>query len=420
MKRSSHLLSRRRFLAATAASTLLPTLVPGGALGFDGKLSANDRLITMMIGVGSRGPDIQGDAMRNHNFQVIGVCDCYRKHMEERGRDRINGHYKNNDCLMFDRYEDILDRSDVDVILNATPDHWHTKITVEACMKGKDVYCEKPLTLTPTESRQIVRAARKYNRVVTGGSQRVMQDYGYMAPVIQSGAIGEVKEAFASLGGPPEECYEPKQDTPEGMDWDRWLGQAPWTPYNAERSSGSYGGGWRRFSEYGNGFLADWGAHKFGGILYIMGLDGEEPVEILPPNCEQNPNNTCCAVYANGFRMHHGGGGDIRFKGSEREFNHGGDRDKIKPLHAVDVRRYHGGVGDIMADFAWCVRHRARPFQDVAYAANTATVCQLMNICYKVNRPLKWDAAKCAFVNDEQATRMVARVQRSPYQIPNV
>ena len=416
MKKTSRQLSRRQFLAASAASAVLPSLIPGSALGFNGKLSPNNRLITVVVGYGNRGSEIIGDALGCADFQVIGVCDCYRAHAE-RGRDRINGHYKKDDARIFGRYEEVLGSGEVDVIMNSTPDHWHTKITVEACKAGKDIYCEKPLTLTPTESRQIVQAARKYNRVVMGGSQRVMEDYGYMAPVVASGALGEVKSAYASLGGPPRECYLPAQDQPEGMDWDRWLGQAPWAPYNSERSSGSYGGGWRQFSEYGNGFLADWGAHKFGGILYCVGLDHEEPVAILPPRSEGNETDGCCAVYKNGFKMYHGGGGDIRIVGTERTFNHGGDRDKIKPICAVDIRRYKGATGRLIDDFAYSVKNRLRPFQDVQFAANTATVCQLINICYKVLRPLKWDTEKCQFIGDEQANRMVSRVQRSPYQI---
>ena len=113
-----------------------------------------------------------------------------------------------------------------------------------------------------------------------------MEDYGYMAPIIQSGAIGEVKEVYAGLGNPPIHCYLPEQPIPEGFDWDRWQGQAPIAPYNSERCSGNYGGGWRHFTEYGNGFLADWGAHKFGGAMYILGVDDEEPVELTPPGYE--------------------------------------------------------------------------------------------------------------------------------------
>ena len=410
-------LTRRHFLASAAAAAAVPCFIPGNVLGLEGKLSPNERLQTVLIGYGNRGHELMGGALGSSQFRVIGACDCFA-FQKESAANRINQHYKTNDCKKFDRYEDVLEWKDVDVIINSTPDHWHTKIAIEACRAGKDVYCEKPLTLTPIESRQIVKAARKYNRVVTGGSQRVMEDYGYMAPVVQSGALGKVTEAHVGVGNPPIECWTPAQEQPEGLDWDRWLGQAPWVPYSSWRASGSYGGGWRNFMEYGNGFLADWGAHKFAGTLYIMGMDLEEPVTLLPPRSEGNDTNGVLAIFANGFKLYHARGGhDITLVGSERTFRHNQDRDKIKPLCAVDIRRYKGGQTRLMEEFGWCVRHRVRPFQDVAYPAAAAVVCQLMAFCYRLNRRLDWDRETCTFKNDEAASRMVRRVQRAPYQI---
>ncbi|MCF0234262.1 MAG: Gfo/Idh/MocA family oxidoreductase, partial [Thermoguttaceae bacterium] len=332
--------------------------------------------------------------------------------------DRVNNHYKNNAVKKFQYYEDVLQQDGVDAVACATPDHWHTKVSVEACMAGKDVYCEKPLTLTLEESRLIVRAARKYNRVCTSGSQRVMEDYGYMAPVIQSGAIGDVTKVYIGVGDPPRHCYLPEQPIPEGFDWDRWQGQAPLAPYNSERCSGNYGGGWRRYTEYGNGFLADWGAHKFGGALYVLGMDLEEPVEILPKGYDGEQWQR--AIFKNGVTFYHcwpNQEHDVTFIGTEGEYRHQHSR-HIKPLKAVDVRRYAGGAGNIADDFAFCVRNRLRPFQDFAYGATTAAFCQLMAIGYKCNRPLKWDAAKCEFIDDEEANRMVCRPQREPYALP--
>lgn len=410
-------LSRRQFLTTTGISMTLPTFLPGNALGLEGTTSPNERLITALIGCGNRGRELLGGLLRSPDMQVTTVCDCFQERMEST-RERICRYYGHADCRILPRYEEILQQKEVDVIVNATPDHWHTKITTEACQAGKDVYCEKPLTLTPMESRLMIHAARRYNRVVTGGSQRVMEDYGYMAPIVQSGAIGEVKTAYVQVGNPPREALPLGEELPEGLDWDRWLGQAPWAPYHPWRCAGNYGGGWREFSEYGNGFLADWGAHKFAAVLYIVGLETEEPVTLLPPHCEENETGGVLAIYRNGFRMYHARGGhDITLVGSEREFRHGGDRGKIRPLRVVDVRRYHGGATRLLEDFNWCVRHRVRPFQDVEYPARAATLCQLMVLCYRLNRKLQWDAQTCSFVNDPIASRMVRRVQRAPYQI---
>ncbi|MDR1492999.1 MAG: Gfo/Idh/MocA family oxidoreductase [Planctomycetaceae bacterium] len=404
-------ISRREFLGTAASVCVLPMFLKSSVLGREGYISPSERIVSVSIGVGNRGGDIIGGFANNPNFQHIGVCDCYRQRAE-RQKQRVDEWHKNKDTIIFEKYEDVLARENVDAVVVATPDHWHTKISVEACKAGKDIYCEKPLTLTPQESRLIVAAARKYNRVCSSGSQRVMEDYGYMAPIIQSGAIGEVKEVYCGLGAPGRPCYLPEQPLPEGLDWDRWLGPAQYAPYHSERMSGNYGGGWRNYEDYGNGFLADWGAHKFGGSLYVLGMDLEEPVKILPPGYD---SEFLTLVFANGVRFYHATSGnhDITIIGTEGEYRH--HRTSLKPLKTVDVRRYHGGVGNILEDFAYCVKHRLRPFQDFAYGANTALFCQLANIGHKLNRPLEWDAKKTQFVNDDLANRWVARVPRSPY-----
>ena len=409
-----HHLSRRSFLAVCA-----PLFVSGRVLGLDAATAPSNRLIAGMIGAGNRANDLIGDLTPNGNFCLMGICDCF----PEKGiaaRDRIRGIYGNDDCILFDRYEEILDRSDFDVVFIAAPDHWHTKLIVESCMAGKDVYSEKPLTLTLQENRIVVAAARKYNRVVTSGSQRVMEDYGYLAPIVQSGRIGEVKEVFCEVGAAGIECTLPPEPVPEGADWDRWLGQAPWAPYNKERCSGNYGGGWRRYREYGNGFLADWGAHKFGGALYAIGLDAEEPVKLLQPRSGENNTDFVTLVYANGVQVHHAPGTDydITIVGTEGKVKHLDFG--VQPLKAVDVRRYHGGAMRIADDFAYSVRNRVRPFQDVLYGARTAAACQIFNIGYRVGRDLVWNAEQCRFEGDDDANRLVRRVQRAPYTIPEV
>ena len=419
MTRQTSGMNRRRFLGIASAACAVPLFLKTNVLGREGFVPPSEKLISVSIGLGNRGNEIIGGFANNPNFNVIGVCDCYRQKAES-AAVRVNDWYKNKDCIIFEKYEDVLNRDDVDVVIVATPDHWHTKISVEACMAGKDVFCEKPLTLTITESRQIVAAARKYNRICSSGSQRVMEDYGYMAPIVQSGTLGEIKEVYCGLSGPGRVCYLPEQPIPEGFDWDRWLGQAEYAPYNEERCSGNYGGGWRNYEHYGNGFLADWGAHKFGGSLYALGLDSTEPVEITPPDGKDVQFLTL--TFANGVKFYHAtsGGHDITLVGTEGEYRHSDRSVRPKPIKTVDVRRYSGGANNIVEDFGYCVKHRLRPFQDFAYGANTALFCQLANIAYKVNRPLKWDAEKTQFVNDEQANRLVSRAQRSPYTIPNI
>jgi len=414
MTRQQTGINRRRFLGLAATACAAPLVLRSNVLGRDGLIPPNEKIIAAIVGMGNRGGEILGGFAGNPNFSVIGVCDCYQSKAVN-AANRLK--QWTEDPVLFDKYENFLERKDIDAVIISTPDHWHTKISVESCMAGKDVFCEKPLTLTPAESRQIVAAARKFNRVCCSGSQRVMEDYGYMAPVIQSGAIGDVKEVYCEVGPAGIPCNLPEQPIPDGFDWDRWLGQAPMAPYNEERCSGSYGGGWRRYEDYGNGFLADWGAHKFAGALYALGMDTMEPVEILYPNDDDVEFVTL--IFANGIKFYHvRSGHDITFVGTDGEFRHGNH--DLKPLKTVEVRRYSGGANNIIEDFAYCVKNRQRPFQDFEYGANAALFCQLAGICYKVKRSLKWDAEKTQFVGDAQANRFVTRVQRSPYTIPNI
>ena len=309
----------------------------------------------------------------------------------------------------------MLEMPELDVVSIAAPDHWHTKMTVDACKAGKDVYCEKPLTFTLMESRQIVAAARKYNRVVSSGSQRVMEDYGqYMAPIIQSGAIGEVKEIWASCAGSPGERVYAPMECPKELNWDMWLGQAPYFDYNEEAIRPMT---WRFNSVFGTGGLGDWGGHNFGGALYSCGMDHIAPKEVFAPNTEENPTNGAMIIMENGVKFFHGSPrGAITIVGTEGTYSWKYNPE-IKARHAVECRRYSGGATHIAADFLYCVRNRLRPFQDVFYGANVSDYGHLCNIVYKLKRHLVWDKEKMEFTGDPEATRMVSKVQRAPYKI---
>ncbi|MGI5832097.1 MAG: Gfo/Idh/MocA family protein [Thermoguttaceae bacterium] len=406
-------ITRRRFL--TAAAFAAPLVVSGRVLGLNNAVSPSNKLVTALIGHGNRGNEILIPFATEPDFHMLGVCDCYEVRAQE-GKNRLDQQFGNHDALIFPKYEDILDRDDVDVVICACPDHWHTKIIVESCKAGKDVFCEKPLTLTLAEGRMVVKAARKYNRVVSSGSQRVIEDYGKLAPIVQSGDIGEVKEIFCGVGGPPSQVYLPEEEIPVGFDWDRWLGQTPWMPYNPSRCSGSYGGGWRRIYEYGNGFLADWGAHKFGGAAYACGLDGEEPVKVLQPHSGGNETDYMTVEYANGVQLHHAPEHDITIVGAEGCV-HTGNAWQMVPSRVVNIRCYHGAHECIRPEVGWSFKRRVRPFQDVQFGANVAAICQLMNIGYQVRRDLVWDSENTRFIGDDEANRLVSRVQRAPYTI---
>ncbi len=216
------LTSRRSLLrsaaGAAAAAVVFPMVVPSSALGKDGAVAPSNRLNIGAIGIGVQGSgDLGGLAGGN---QVVGLCDVSKKALE-----RNKAHFK--DATTTGDFRELVARPDVDVCLVAVPDHWHAIVTIAAMKNGKDVYCEKPLSLTIKDGRAMVDTARRYGRVFSCGSQRVRGDYGMLADYVASGPIGQIKEIHVNCGGPSGPCYLPAEEVPDWLDWQMWLGPAP-------------------------------------------------------------------------------------------------------------------------------------------------------------------------------------------------
>lgn len=401
-------LTRRSFIrsAAGAAAILgFPTIVPSSALGADGAVAPSNRLAIGGIGLGVQGSGDLG-AMAGGN-QVVALCDVSRRALE-RNKARFKDAFTTTD------FREVVTRDDIDVVMIATPDHWHAIISIWAMRHGKDVFCEKPLSLTIRDGRAMVETARRYGRVFSCGSQRVRGDYGQLADYVASGAIGKIKEIHVNCGGPSGPCYLPAEPVPDWLDWDMWLGPAPDQPYNAGRiasfTNPVNGHQWRNFIDFSGGGMTDWGAHNFGGALYGAQLEETAPVEIIPPGHKGAKYLTY--IYANGVKVYHGGGdGAITYIGSDgRASGRGGRLEGRSPL------RQYKGSGGLMGDFLHCVRTREKPFQDVEYAHRVCTVCHLGNIAYWLKRPLKFDPDREVFIGDAEANRWLDRAHREPWR----
>jgi hypothetical protein len=403
--------SRRSFLKrATAAAGVVfgaPYFIPASALGAEGRPAPSNRIIMGACGIGNQGGGDLGNFLGFDEVQMVAISDV-KKPAAERGKNACDGRYKNKDCKIYPDFREMFERPDIEAVMMAVPDHWHGLMAIAACKMGKDVYCEKPLSLTIKEGREMVNAARRYGRVVSSGSQRVWDDYGQLARIVRSGMIGEVKEAWVDTGAPSGPCFLPEQPVPPGFDYEMWLGPAPWGPYNEGRVSGSYGGvGWRIFEDYSGGQTTDWGAHKFGGAVFALQVDHTAPVEVVPEG------KGATLVYANGTRIHHKQGRDMTYKGSAGEVS-GGSQGKFKT--DFFVQNYRGPKRSIYGDFVYCVRSRERCFQDFEVAHRTATVCHLSNLCYRFGRTLKFDPVKEQIIGDEEANRWMDRPKRPPWR----
>jgi predicted dehydrogenase len=397
--------TRREFLKAAAVTAAVPYFVPGSALGADDRPPPSERIVMAGIGIGNMGSGDQGAFLGRREVQYVAVCDVRKKFLDA-ARDRVNQKYNSQDCKAYGDFREVLARTDIDAVHVATPDHWHAIVVIEACRHGKDVYCQKPETRTLREGPLMVAAARRYGRVVSGGSQRVMDDYRPIVNQCWSGELGTIKEINVSVGPLSQPCNLPAEPLPPDMDWEMWLGPAPWAPYNHSRCDGNFGtggGSWRSYRDYSGGGMTDWGAHHFGGALYAVDVRELEPEEVVYHDDQDVKYLTY--RFPNGILVHHNhpGMGNLQVVGTpERQ-------------RAPKTTPTYKGSGGIYGDFLECVRTRQRPFRDIELATHTMTVAHMGIIAYDLKRSLKWDTVKKVFPGDEEANRFLDRARREPW-----
>ncbi len=398
--------TRRDFIKTASAAVVAPYIITSAALGNQDRAAASDRIVIGGIGIGNMGNGDQAAYLDRGDVQYVALCDV-RKGVREASKDRVDKHYGNQDCQAYNDFRELLAREDIDAVHIATPDHWHAIMVIEACRKGKDVYCQKPETRTLREGPLMVAAARRYARVVSGGSQRVLEDYKAVVNQCWGGEIGTVKSINVNVGPLSQACNLPAQDLPGDIDWDLWLGPAPWAPYNGARCSGNFstaGNSWRSYIDYSGGGMTDWGAHHFGGATFAIDVRDLQPAEVVFHNDEGKQHLEF--RYPNGISLTHNkpGQGNLAVEGD-------GQKREPKP-----VPTYKGG-GSIYGDFIECVKTRERPFRDIEYAVNSVAVSHLGTIAYTLQRSLKWNTETQQFVDDPEANRYLDRARREPWQI---
>ncbi len=393
-------LTRRGFLKSAAAATAAPYFVPQSAFG------ANDRITTGIIGLG--GPAGGGAG----GTELLAVCDVRD--------DKLARHAHNKSVAKYTDFRELLARDDIDAVLIGTPDHWHAIPSILAARAGKDIYCEKPMSLTIREAREMVNAVRRYGVVFQTGSQQ-RSAYGgkfrFACEMVRSGRIGEIEKIHVNVGGPSRPCDLPPQPVPDGVVWDMWLGPAPERPFHERILRG-----WRSWRDYSGGGMTDWGHHHFDIVQWALDMDDSGPREIYPPDGKDHKHLTY--VYANGVKVHHGGaeGAQIVFHGTEGRI--GVDRGQLwtdppsimkTPIGADEVRLYYSTSQK--GNWLDCIRTRERPICDVAIGCRSVTVCHLGNLAYWLKRPLKWDPVKEEFIGDPEANRWLDRPKREPWRV---
>ncbi len=419
--------NRRRFLAASlqasAAVVAAPYVITSKALGDATTPPASDRIVMGGIGLGNMGSGDQRAFLGRPDVQYVAVCDVRHKFRDD-AQGRVHDKYGSKDCAAYVDFRELLARDDIDAVHIATPDHWHSIMTIAACRAGKDIYLQKPETLTLREGPLMIQAARRYGRVVSGGSQRVLEDYRDIVDPCWAGELGAIKSIDLTTGPRSMPCYLPAITTPPDIDWDIWLGPAPWEPYNPGRCDGNFGTGgnsWRSYVDYSGGSLTDWGAHNFGGTIFAAGLMDEQPTSATWHQATSDGKEVAYVtlVYRGGLRLHCNRPKHLQLGDTAATISHErgivirGDGTKVAS-RAVPAYR---GTGGIYGDFIECVKTRERPFRDLELGVNTMTAPHMIGIAQRLERSLEWDRAAQRFVNDEEANRLLDRARREPWTL---
>jgi predicted dehydrogenase len=419
---SLHASSRRRFLrgvgGAAAGTAAAPYVITSRALGDATTPPASDRIVMGGIGLGNMGSGDQGAFLGRRDVQYVAVCDV-RTPWREQAKQRVDAAYDNTDCAACVDFRELLARDDIDAVHVATPDHWHSVMTTAACRAGKDVYLQKPETLTLAEGPLMIAAARRHGRVVSGGSQRVLGDYRSIVDPCWAGELGGIRVVDVELGIPSMLCFLPGQPPPPDIDWNLWLGPAPWEPYNAGRCDGNYGtagNSWRSYVDYSGGHLTDWGAHNMGGALFAAGLHEAQPTAVTfhPPAADAKEAAFVSLAYPGAVTVHVNRPQRLRTEAPavthDRAIRIAGDGGG-RPARPVPVHR----GGSIYADFIECVKTRERPFRDLEPAVNTMVALHLAGLALRLERSLTWDPATQRFPGDDDANRFLDRARREPW-----
>jgi len=431
MKRGAGL-TRRRFVrdvAGGAAAAAWPYVISSRALGNAEKAPANSRIVMGFIGVGGMGNHHLGNLLGERRVQITAVCDVDQNHRDGTAA-RVGP-----DCKPYKDFRELLERPDIDAVLIATPDHWHALIAIAACKAGKDIYCEKPMTLTVAEGRAMVNAVRRYGRIFqTGSQQRSGREFWQACMLARNGYLGRIHTVYSGLPAGPAggwaDCVEP----PPTLDWDFWLGPAPWVPYTPPRCHGTF----RWFYDYSGGTMTDWGAHHNDIAQWGLGTDLSGPIHIdgrgeFPTDglFETAINFHVVYTYAAGIKLicsskDHG----TKFVGTEgwvhvdRGFIQADPPSLLKEeFKQVEVRLNDSFLkhpDNWMAhklNFLDCVESRRRPVADVEIGHRTITMSHLGVISMRLGRPLRWDPDREQIIGDEEAGRWLNRPMRAPWRL---
>ena len=417
--------------AKTAAIIGAPMILPASVLGRNGAVAPSERITVGHIGCGKIGRSLRGAFGTAPDVQMLACSDVESARLKE-FTDAYSQWTGGKKVEAYDDYRDLLARSDIDAVIISTPDHWHAKMTIEACRAGKDVYCEKPLTFSVQEAYDVMDAVQHYGRVLqTGSMQRSMREFRFAVEMVRNGRIGRVHTINTPIGGTPNYVYNLVEEPQNIFNWDRWVGPAPLQPYNsaiAPKSLDAPWAGWRRYAMYGGGGQSDWGAHMYDIAQWGLNRDGDAPVEVIPAVPNDPDRKSLTYVYDDGVKLHaraqtefSGKGAGVEFIGDEGAISvwRGGIETKpgrlaLEPITTDEERVYRST--NHSRDFLNCIKTRQKPICNEVVGASSAIVCHLGNIANRVGETLEWDHKK-GLTNNAEANRLLNPPKRDGYTV---
>ena len=472
-------MTRRRFLSRTVALTGIaaaPWIIPSPTEGANANVSPSERIAVGLIGKGLMGSGHLRRLAGDRDVQVLAVCDVDRKRCEK-GRDYVNQTYAAkrsngtyNGCSAYNDYRELLARNDIDAVVIVTPDHWHTLIAIDAAKAGKDIYCEKPISITVQEGRRLVETVQRYGRVFQTGTQyRSIPTIREVCAFVRAGGLGKVQSVFtlwSNLGAlgagrfkpyvhlldiertrrsyTPLHFALPAEPVPEGLDWDLWVGPSLWHPYNPMYHTNPSPGvvPWAFSEDFGTASVTWHHSHSADVIQYALGVEDNGPIELIHPSSGDYPTLTC--KYANGTLLHmvdnwgivkdvykavpatarlagNFGGVFVGERGWVTSMTTGGPIEGGPETLFEDMklttRQVNPGENNHHANWFDCIRTRRKPSCHEELGHRSASLGHLIIIAHRLQRSLKWDPIKEEFLNDEAANRLLFRAMRSPWRI---
>lgn len=455
-------LSRRQFIgesaksvAAMAAITAFPSIVPARVLG---KNAPSNRINIGAIGNGriSRDHDMPG-VWKFDTAQIVSVCDLDQKRAAD-ARVLVNDFYTKkfgkpySGVSVYHDYRELLANKDIDAVLISTPDHWHARIAIDAAKAKKDIYMQKPASLTISEGRAMSDAVRKSKQIFQVGSQqRSSTQFRYAAELVRNGRIGDLKTVYVGLPGDPSGDEEPEMPVPANLNYEMWLGSTPEVYYTEKRVHPQHDysrPGWLRCEQFGAGMITGWGSHHIDCAHWAMGTELTGPVEIwghaeFPRSGLWNVHGIFRteALYANGVKMVVSNElpNGIKFEGTKgwifvTRGNYQAtasdpvpNGEGVKPLEASDPGIIRSVIGpneihlyeskDHHGNWLECIKSRKETIAPVEVAHRSCSTCLLHHVVMKLDRKVYWDPAAEKFKNDEEANKLLSRSQRSPYAL---